>query len=71
MAGGDAFMIQVKVFDEEHESDLEESLNEFLSGFKNDQIIDIKYQIAICDNAHEDNDTMFSFSAMVIYKKNA
>jgi hypothetical protein len=71
MAGGDAFMIQVKVFDEEHESDLEESLNEFLSGFKNDQIIDIKYQIAICDNAHKDNDTMFSFSAMVIYKKNA
>jgi hypothetical protein len=62
-------MVQVKLFDEEHELDLEESINEFLSGISSDQIIDIKYQLAICDNVHQENETMFSFSAMVIYKK--
>ncbi|OOE13967.1 sporulation protein Cse60 [Fictibacillus arsenicus] len=62
-------MIQVKVFDEEHEDDLEESVNEFLSGLPQDHVIDIKYQIAVCENAHEENETMFSFSAMIIYKK--
>jgi hypothetical protein len=63
------FMIQVKVFDEEHEDDLEENINEFLSGIPHDQIIDIKYQIAVCENVHEEDSTMFSFSAMIIYKK--
>lgn len=63
------FMIQVKVFDEEHEDDLEESVNEFLSGIPQDHVMDIKYQIAVCENAHEENETMFSFSAMIIYKK--
>jgi hypothetical protein len=62
-------MIQIKVFDEEHEDDLEESVNEFLSGIHQDRVIDIKYQIAVCENVHEENETMFSFSAMVIYKK--
>jgi hypothetical protein len=66
---GDAFMIQVKIYDEEHEDDLEASVNEFLSGIAHDQIIDIKYQIAVCENVHEENATMFSFSAMIIYKK--
>jgi hypothetical protein len=66
---GMLFMIQVKVFDEEHEDDLEESVNEFLSCIPHDQIIDIKYQIAVCENVHEENSTMFSFSAMIIYKK--
>ncbi|MBY6035120.1 sporulation protein Cse60 [Fictibacillus nanhaiensis] len=62
-------MIQVKVFDEDHEDDLEESLNEFLSGIPQERIVDIKYQIAVCENVHEENETMFSFSALVIYKK--
>jgi hypothetical protein len=62
-------MIQVKLFDEEHEDDLEASINEFLSGIAHDQIIDVKYQIAVCENVHEENATMFSFSAMIIYKK--
>ncbi|MCM3718006.1 sporulation protein Cse60 [Fictibacillus phosphorivorans] len=61
-------MIQVKVFDEDHEADLEESVNEFLSSIPHEQVIDIKYQIAVCDNVHVENETMFSFSAMIIYK---
>jgi Sporulation protein Cse60 len=63
-------MIQIKVFDEDHEVDLEESVNEFLSNVPPENIIDIKYQIAVCDNVHEENETIFSFSAMIIYKKN-
>lgn len=62
-------MIQVKVFDEDHEVDLEEGVNEFLSVIPPENIIDIKYQIAVCDNVHSEDETMFSFSAMVIYKK--
>lgn len=62
-------MIQVKVFDEDHEDDLEECVNEFLSVIPADHVIDIKYQIAVCENVHEENETMFSFSAMIIYKK--
>ncbi len=62
-------MVQVKVFDEDHEDDLEESVNEFLSVIPPENIVDIKYQIAVCDNVHSEDETMFSFSAMVIYKK--
>ncbi|KZE64641.1 sporulation protein cse60 [Fictibacillus phosphorivorans] len=62
-------MIQVKIFDEDHEDDLEESVNEFLSVIPPEKIVDIKYQIAVCDNVHSEDETMFSFSAMIIYKK--
>jgi hypothetical protein len=62
-------MIQVKLFDDDHEDDLEESINEFLSDIPHEHVIDIKYQIAVCDSVHEENETMFSFSAMIIYKK--
>ncbi len=55
--------MRVKVFDENHENDLETSINEFL---KNDNydIIDIKYQVAI---AMYGEDQVYCFSAMVIY----
>ena len=55
--------MHVKVFDENHENDLETSINQFL---KNDNydIIDIKYQVAI---AMYGEDQVYCFSAMVIY----
>lgn len=55
--------MRVKIFDENHENDLETSINEFL---KNDNydIIDIKYQVAI---AMYGEDQVYCFSAMVIY----
>ncbi|MBH0159700.1 MULTISPECIES: sporulation protein Cse60 [Fictibacillus] len=62
-------MIQVKIFDEDHEEDLEIAINEFLSTVPLENIVDINYQIAVCDNVHSEDDTMFSFSAMIIYKK--
>ena len=54
--------MKVKVFDEEHEKDLEEVINEFLDGEV--EVIDIKYQVAICGLGDEQ---IFCFSAMIIY----
>lgn len=54
--------MKVKVFDEEHEKDLEEAINEFLDGEV--EVIDIKYQVAICGLGDEQ---IFCFSAMIIY----
>ena len=57
--------MHVKVFDENHEKDLENSINEF---FENDNydIIDIKYQVAL---AVFGEDQIYCFSAMVIYNE--
>ena len=55
--------LQVIVFDEEHEKDLENDVNEFLSSGDYD-IIDIKYSIA-CSTSGDDQ--IYCFSAMVIY----
>lgn len=53
----------IKMFDENHEIDLEEVVNEFL---KNDiEVIDIKYQLAIMMDLKEQ---IYCYSAMVIYK---
>jgi len=58
--------MKVKLFDESHELDLEASVNKFLSELQGD-IIDIKYQVAICASGEEQ---LYCFSAMVIYNKN-
>lgn len=55
----------VKLFDENHENDLETSINEFLKE-NNYGIIDIKYQVAI---AMYGEDQVYCFSAMVIYEE--
>lgn len=55
--------MHVKLFDENHENDLEMSINEFLKD-DNYDIIDIKYQVAI---AMSGEDQIYCFSAMVIY----
>lgn len=57
--------MKVKVFDENHEKDLEASINAFLATCEG-QIIDIKYQVALGIFSEEQ---VFCFSAMVIYKK--
>ena len=54
----------VKIFDEEHEKDLELVVNDFLLKNKHLEIIDIKYQVAISINGEEQ---LYCFSAMIIY----
>ncbi len=54
----------VKMFDESHEKDLEDSINDFL---KTDiELIDIKYQVSVNIIGEEQ---LYCFSAMILYRK--
>lgn len=62
-------MIQVKLFDYEHEKDLEMEMNRFLKKIDESQIVDIKYNIAAFPEGEEEDEQIYCFSAMVIYRK--
>jgi len=53
--------MKIKIFDFEHDEDLEEAVNTFVN---NKKVIDIKYQIALMYDGREQ---VFSYSAMIIY----
>ena len=55
--------MKVKIFDENHEKDLEKAINEFLE--EDIELIDIKYQVSIGVFGEEQ---VYCFSAMIIYK---
>ena len=55
--------MKVKLFDETHEKDLENSINNFLTNEKHD-IIDIKFQVAIAICGEEQ---IYCFSALILY----
>lgn len=55
--------MKVKIFDENHEKDLEKSMNEFLMNVA--EVIDIKYQVSIALFGEEQ---VYCFSALIIYK---
>lgn len=56
--------MKVKLFDESHEKDLENSVNAFLSA-ANVDVVDIKFQVSIAVSGEEQ---IYCFSAMVIYR---
>ena len=56
--------MKIKGFDENHENDLENSVNEFLSNCSG-EIIDIKYQVSIGMFGEEQ---IYCFSAMIVYQ---
>ena len=58
-------MVQIRVFDEEHERDLEDAVNDFLKGLSDRDVIDIKYQVG-CINDEEEQ--IYCFSAMEIFR---
>jgi hypothetical protein len=58
-------MYKVKIFDEEHEKDLESAVNRFLAELNEGQLIDIKYEVAAMESEGE---PVYCFSAMVIYR---
>ena len=60
-------MLQVKLFDYEHEKDLEEDMNGFLEDIRENQIVDIKFNVAT--TGEEEHDQIYCFSAMIIYRK--
>lgn len=58
--------MKVKVFDESHESDLEDDINKFIED--NDiEIIDIKFGVS---NSIYSEEQLYCFSALVMYKEN-
>ena len=56
--------MKVKIFDFEHELDLENAINDFLEE-QNIELININYQVS---HFYAGNEQLFSFSALILYK---
>ena len=56
--------MKIKLFDESHEKDLEESINKFVSD-KEAEIVDIKFSVATAMYGEEQ---IYCFSALLLYK---
>jgi hypothetical protein len=56
--------MKVKIFDESHEKDLENSVNDFLKSVKT--VIDIKYQVS---TMYDMKEQIYCYSAMIIYQE--
>ena len=54
--------MKVKVFDESHEKDLEEDINDFIEDVK---VVDIQYQVAVSLFGEEQ---IYCFSALILYE---
>ena len=55
--------MRVKVFDEGHEKDLEEAINNFIASEEPD-ILDIKFSTAIAVSEEQ----IYCFSALILYR---
>ena len=64
---GGCLMIQVKLFDREHEKDLEKEMNKFLKGIEDQSLVDIKYNVAAMTE-EEEEEQIYCFTAMIIYR---
>ena len=56
--------MKVKLFDENHEADLEDAINDFLK--QDITVIDIKYQIS---TMYDYKNQIYCYSAMIIYEE--
>jgi hypothetical protein len=64
---GESRLIQVKLFDREHEKDLEKEMNRFLKGIDERKLVDIKYNVAALPEEDEE-EQIYCFTAMIIYR---
>jgi hypothetical protein len=64
---GERTLIQVKLFDREHEKDLEKEMNRFLKGIDERKLVDIKYNVAALPEEDEE-EQIYCFTAMIIYR---
>lgn len=55
--------MKVKIFDENHEKDLESVINDFII---DKEIIDIKYNVSVAMFGEEQ---IYCFSSMILYKE--
>ena len=56
--------MKVKIFDESHEKDLEQSINDFIDE-EEPEIIDIHYAVSSCVFSEEQ---IYCFSALIVYR---
>lgn len=54
--------MKVKIFDEDHEEDLESKINDFI---EDKEIVDIKYSVSVSVFSEEQ---IYCFSALILYK---
>ena len=59
--------MKVIIFDESHEKDLEDSINDFLDSDEI-EIIDMKYQVAMMIDPRS-LEQIYSFSCMIVYNE--
>jgi hypothetical protein len=59
-------MLKVAVFDEEHEKDLEEEINDFLMEINENHVKDIKYSVSITTD--DDGEQLYCYSALIMYR---
>ena len=59
--------MKVKIFDESHEQDLEEVVNDFI---KTIRVIDIKYQVSTMYD-QKTQEQIYCYSALIMYNKKA
>jgi hypothetical protein len=64
---GERELIKVKLFDREHEKDLEKEMNRFLKDIDDQKLLDIKYNVAAMTE-DEEEEQIYCFSAMIIYR---
>ncbi len=57
--------MKVKIFDESHEKDLEEDINEFLKE-KDREIVSIQFNVS---NAIYGEEQIYCFSALILYQE--
>lgn len=57
--------MHVYVLDEENELDLEMKVNDILANFKDEDIVDIKYNVAV---TYDEREQIYCFSCMIIVK---
>ena len=57
--------MKVKVFDESHEKDLEEAINNYIKEKQIKNIIDIKYSVS---SSMYGDEQIYCFSALLMYK---
>lgn len=55
----------VKIFDENHELDLERKVNDFLEDYDDEDIIDLKYSVA---TLYDGRTQIYCFTCMIIIR---
>ncbi|NLH54197.1 MAG: sporulation protein Cse60 [Acholeplasmataceae bacterium] len=59
------FFLKVKIFDESHELDLEEAINEFLETIEEKDLIEIRYAVS---TMYDFKEQIYCYSALILYR---